>query len=176
MPPAIDESVKDRVRRLWFSGETRKDIAEECGVGAGTVTNIINEWKKGVDISEYEAIRELGVWCKKEGLTLGELASIYRRHNYIKKLGSNEEQIESLIANLLDGANSVPQEKIVDSGNQLFELSKSESISPTEVPAYVKKKIEEKNRLEEDIRKAGAILRDKNVDIQTIEEYKNQKA
>src|SRR5436309_6883787 len=98
--------------------------------------------------------------------------SIYRRHNYIQKLGVNEEEVESLIVNLLDGTKSVPQEKIVDLVNQLFELSKSESIPLTEVHAYVKKKMEQKNRLEEEIQKAAAILEQKNVDIQTIEEYK----
>ena len=43
MPPALDQSVKDRVRTLWFSGETRKKIAKECEIGAGSVTNIISE-------------------------------------------------------------------------------------------------------------------------------------
>jgi len=136
------------------------------------VTNIISELKKGVDDAEYEAIRELAVQLKKEGTTLAEFASIYRRHNFIKKLGSNEEQIESLIVKLLDGAKSVPDEKIVDLVNQLFKLSKCESIAPAEVPNYVKRKIEEKQRIQTEIQKAGAILKQKNVDIQTIEEYK----
>src|SRR5205823_14936696 len=117
-------------------------------------------------------MRELAVQLKKEGTTLAEFASIYRRHNYIKKLGANEDQIESLIVNLLNGANSVPNEKIVDLINQLFELSKSESITPAEVPNYVNRKIEEKQRIEAEIKKAGAILHDMNIDMQTIEQYK----
>ena len=123
MPPALDESVKDRVRRLWFSGVTRKNIAIECGIGSGSVTNIISELKKGVDDAEYEAIRELAVQLKKEGTTLAEFASIYRRHNFIKKLGANLDQIESLIGNLLKS--DMPPERIADVTNQLFELSKS---------------------------------------------------
>ena len=79
MPPALDESVKDRVRRLWFSGVTRKNIAIECGIGSGSVTNIISELKKGVDDAEYEAIRELAAQLKKEGLTIAEFISIYRK-------------------------------------------------------------------------------------------------
>ena len=170
MPPAIEESAKDRVRRLWFSGETRKNIATECGVGAGSVTNIINELTDGLEETDLECIRELAVQLKKEGTTLAEFVSIYRRHIFIKRLGANEEQIESLISNLLDGARSLPQEKIIDLANQLYEISKSESIPPTEVPAYVKQKIEEKAKLEEEIQKAGAILTQKNVDIKSVEE------
>ena len=70
-----------------------------------------------------KANRELAVWSKKEGLTLSELASMYRRQNYLKKSGANEDQIESLIVNLMNGAKCVPEEKIVDLVNQLFEIN-----------------------------------------------------
>jgi hypothetical protein len=76
-----------------------------------------------------------------------------------------------LIANLLD-AKSLPQEKILDLVNQLFEISESASVGPADVPNYVKRKIQEKQRIEEEIQKAPEILYYKNVDIQTIEEYK----
>ena len=56
--------------------------------------------------------------------------------------------------------------------NMLYELSESESIPLTEVPDYVKRRVEEKTKLDEEIQKAGAILTQMNVDIQTIEEYK----
>ena len=89
------------------------------------MTNIISELKNGLEESDLEWIRELAVQLKKEGTTLAEFACIRRCHNYIKKLGANEEQIESSIVNLLNGAKSVPQEKIVDLVKQLSELSKS---------------------------------------------------
>src|SRR5207249_6368877 len=38
--------------------------------------------------------------------------------------------------------------------------------------SFVKQKIEEKERLEEEIQNGGAILEGKNVDIQTVDEYK----
>src|SRR5207253_10797645 len=47
--------------------------------------------------------------------------------------------------------------------------------TPAEVPKYMKQRIEQKQRLEEEIQKAGAILEEKNVEIQTIEEYKKLK-
>jgi hypothetical protein len=171
MPPALDVTIKDRVRRLWISGETRKNIAEVCGIGAGSVSNIVNDWTEELDSLEYGEIRELAVQLKKEGLTFPELASLHRRHKYIRKLGANEDQIESLIVNLLDSAKSTTPEKIAEMTNQIFEIAKSESIAPADVPGYVKQKMEEKHRLEEEIQIAGAILEDKKIDIQTIEEY-----
>ena len=68
MPPALDESVKDRVRRLWFSGERRKNVASACAIGR-SVTNIIDECTKGLEASDLRWIRELAVQLKKEGTT-----------------------------------------------------------------------------------------------------------
>jgi hypothetical protein len=45
-----------------------------------------NEWKKGIKHSEYESIRELAVFSKKEGLNLSEMASRFRLYNYIRKM------------------------------------------------------------------------------------------
>jgi len=173
MPPALDQSVRDQVRKLWFSGETRKNIAAECQIGTGSVSNIVDVWTKGLDEADLEWIRELTVQLKKEGTTLAEFACIRRRQNFIKKLGASEEQIESLIVNLLDGTKSIPFEKTAEMMNMLYELSESESIPPTEVSAYVKRRVEEKTKLDEESQKAGAILAQKNVDIRTVEEYKN---
>jgi len=53
----LDESIRDRVRRLWFSGETRKNIAANCGIGAGSVTNIIDQLRRGVEGLDYEPLR-----------------------------------------------------------------------------------------------------------------------
>jgi hypothetical protein len=57
---------KNRVKKLWFSGETRKNIAAESGNGAGSVTNIVNEWKKDLESSDYDSIREMAVELKKK--------------------------------------------------------------------------------------------------------------
>jgi hypothetical protein len=172
MLPALEEYEKDRVWRMWLSGETRKNIAEICKVGAGSVTNIVNKQTKGLDSSEYGAIRDLAVQLKKEEMTFAELAAIHRRHNYINKLGSNEEEVEVLVANLLDKTRSIPIEKTADLVNQIFETSKSENIPPAEVPAYINRKIEEKARLDAEIQKSRAILNVKSVDVQNLNEYK----
>ena len=75
----------------------------------------------------------------------------------------------------MNGANSLPPEKIIDLTNQLFDIAKSESIPPAEVPDYIKQKLEEKQRLEEQIQEAGATLQSKNVDIETINEFNQLK-
>ena len=173
MPAAIDTRVKTQVIKQWLSGDSRDKIASDNNIGAGTVSNIINEWKKGVEDSEYETIRELAVFSKKQGLNLGEHASSVRLRNYIEKLGANQDQIESFIANL---ANSPEPEKLIDVANQVAHLSRSESIPLEDLEGHVKQKEEEKQRLEEEIKQTRAILESTNVEMETINEYKQLKA
>ena len=46
MPAAIDAQVKKQVVNQWIAGgDSRDRIAADNDIGAGTVTNIINEWK-----------------------------------------------------------------------------------------------------------------------------------
>jgi transposase len=48
MPAAIDPLIKKQVIKQYLSGDSRDRIAAGNGIGAGTVSNIVNEWKKGV--------------------------------------------------------------------------------------------------------------------------------
>jgi hypothetical protein len=43
MPAAINSQVKKRVINQWLSGDSRDRIAADDDIGAGTVSNIINE-------------------------------------------------------------------------------------------------------------------------------------
>ena len=46
MPAAIDPVIKKQVVNQWLSGDSRDRIAADIGIGAGTVSNIIDECKK----------------------------------------------------------------------------------------------------------------------------------
>jgi hypothetical protein len=110
---------------------------------------------------------------KKQGIGLNELAPFIRLYKYIKKLGADQDQIESFIANLAD---SPEPQKLIDVANQVTQLSRSESIPLEDLECHVKQKEEEKQMLEEEIRHRRAILESTNVEIQTINEYKQLEA
>src|SRR2546428_9445212 len=124
---------------------------------------------------EKRSLRELTVPLKKKEIGLNELAPFVRHYIYLKKLGADADQIESFIANCMNGENSLAPEKIIDLTTQLFDVSKSESIPPAEVPGRIKQKLEEKQRLEEQIQETGMLLQSKNGDIETINEYNQLK-
>jgi hypothetical protein len=62
-----------------MSGVCRDSIAADNSIAAGTVSNIIEEYKKGAQGSDYESVKELAIHCKKEGINLRDLLSVKGR-------------------------------------------------------------------------------------------------
>jgi hypothetical protein len=177
MPAAIDPIIKQRVIAQYLQGVSRDRIAADNGIGTGTVSNILDEWKKGVQDSDYESIRELSVFCKKQGITLNTLASCIRQNNYIQSLGANanESALESLIANLANYPDRDPA-NLIEAAAQI-----SESGIPLEkLEDHVKALMAEKETLQRDIDEGRAILDGVDQDVESrrklMEEYAQMKA
>jgi hypothetical protein len=169
MPAPINEVIKRRAVQQWLSGEARAKIAIDNNLGEGTVSSIINYFKIGLDAAEFDSARELALAAKKQGFNLSELASNFRLQNFIKESRASEDQIESFIANI--SSSDICPENVVQHVNQVFAVSKEESIPPHEVSSYIKQKLEDKQRIDEQIKQADAILQSKNVSIETINEH-----
>jgi hypothetical protein len=169
MPAPIDEIIKRRVVQQWLSGEARDKIAIDNNIGSGTVSSIVNNYKIGLDNSEFDSARELALQAKKQGLNLSDLASHFRLFNYLVKSGAAEEEVESFITNVNSGY--IPLGKAIELVNQIYEISKSESVPPDQLPDYVKQKLEEKQKIDEQIHQANAALQSKNVIVETINEH-----
>jgi hypothetical protein len=169
MPAPIDEIVKRRVVQQWLSGDARAKIAIDNNIGEGTVSGIVSEFKIGLDAAEFDAARELALAVKKEELTMSDLASHARLYNYLVKSGASENKIESFITKV--SSNDIPPEMVIELVYQLHEMSKSESIPLDQVSSYIKQKLEEKKKIDHDIKEADAILQSKNVSIEAINEH-----
>jgi hypothetical protein len=172
MPAAIDPIIKQRVISQYLQGVSRDTIAADNGIGTGTVSNIIDEWKKGVQDSDYESIRELSVFCKKQEVTLNTLASCIRLNNYIQSLGANvnESALESLIANLANYPDRDPQ-KLIEAAAEI-----SESGIPLEkLEDHLKALMAEKETLQREIDDGRAILEDVESRRKLVEEYAEMK-
>ena len=65
MPALINDQTRKQVFHQWISGDTRDKIAINNDIGEGTVSSIVNDWKRGLEDSEYESVRrswELHSW------------------------------------------------------------------------------------------------------------------
>jgi hypothetical protein len=151
MPAAIDPVIKKQVITQYLQGVSRDRIAADNGVGTGTVSNIIDEWKKGVRGSDYESVRDLAIHCKKEGVNLADFMSALRIKNYIKQIGGDEERVEQFIARC---ANSQGPQKLADVLDKIGHID----IPLEELEEHIKLKRAEKETLLHEINEARAII------------------
>jgi hypothetical protein len=92
-------------------------------------------------------------------LNLSDLAPYFRLYNFFRKSGAAEDKTESFIAHVSTG--DISPERVVEHVNQLYQISKEESIPLDNVSSYVNKKIEEKKNIEEELREADTCTRTK---------------
>jgi vacuolar-type H+-ATPase subunit I/STV1 len=169
MPSAIDELVKRRVIQQWLSGQSRDKIATDNNIGAGTVSTIVASYKVGLEELDFDSIRQLAVEANKQALSLRDLSSLIRLYNYFKESGATEEETESFIAKISNS--DVSPEKVIALVNQLYNVSKAESIPLDQVTGYIRRKLEDKQKIDEAIKEADTILQTKNVSIEAIDEH-----
>ena len=85
MPRYISPEQRSSVIEDWLDGETREDIAINHNTGSGTVYNIVQEWSNSLGIEKANALRELAIQLKKNGLTVSDCAKGFRMSMIFKK-------------------------------------------------------------------------------------------
>ncbi|MGB6528610.1 MAG: hypothetical protein WBF33_10925 [Candidatus Nitrosopolaris sp.] len=186
-------AIRKKVIAQYLAGYGRNQIARLNNIGEATVTDNLNRWKRGVDaaaadtsnsdsdpmtVTDYESIRELALYCKREGINISDLRTALRMKNYVTRLGNvSEEQIEPFIANLVSSPDPASLIKVA---GQIAQIS---DVPLSELEEKVKQKQTEKERLERDIseaerkkREAQATIDRVNVDRKLAEEYAQMKA
>jgi uncharacterized protein (UPF0335 family) len=169
MPAPIDEIVKRRVIQQWLAGEAREKITSDNDIGAGTVSIIVDDYKARLDNFDLDSFRELTLEARKRGISPSNLASFFRLYNFFKNSGAAEKDVESFITNINSGY--IPPGKAIELVNQIYEISRNESVPPDQLPDYIKQKLEEKQKIEEQIQEVDAILQTKNVKAKAINEH-----
>src|ERR1051325_10167928 len=169
MPAPIDEIVKRKVVQQWLAGETREKIITDNDISAGTVSIIVDEYKLGVDNFDLDSFTELTLEAKKRGLTSSDLTSFFRLYNFFQRSGAQENEVESFITNINSGY--ITPYKAIELINQIYEITKSQPVRPDQLPDYIKQKLEAKQKIDEEILQAGALLQTKNVKVKAINDY-----
>ena len=74
----LPDNYKSLVIQEWLKGEQRDKIAADNGLSAGSVTNIVNEWRTALGFPTADALRELGVTLRKLGIAAAQCALGWR--------------------------------------------------------------------------------------------------
>jgi outer membrane murein-binding lipoprotein Lpp len=183
MRQQVPTHIKEEVIRKWLSGEQRDKIASDISMGAGTVTNIISKWKEETGIPTADTLRILATEFKRLNINASQCAKGFKLLNIINNLGAQEEEnIESFLTQIykLCTSKNIPPETIVNISQQIVTLG--ETIPFSQIPEYMQQKIEEKHRLEQEIKtlretklsaqnECDEALRSSSITIDTLHEY-----
>ena len=77
MADRISHEIKTKVIRECLIGKSRNEIALETGLATGSVSNIISQWKKGLQDPQYQDVRELAVQSRRLEMSLTDCARIF---------------------------------------------------------------------------------------------------
>ena len=121
-------------------------------MGNGTVYNIVQEWSIEIGKQRADRLREIAIKLKQTGLTVIDCAKGLRMLMMLKKYEIEDNEIEERVIYFLkeiytkcQEAGLTPQ-KVFDYISDILKFSSEISIS--QIPPYLKKKIEEKEGLE----------------------------
>jgi len=95
MGAKIPRAIRIEVIRKWLQGESRDRISEEMGIGAGTVSGIIKEYKR--DDPDADLLREVALLIKHQGMDIHTFAPLVRLREVLKRqewtLGTTSSQV-----------------------------------------------------------------------------------
>lgn len=138
---------------LWIAGETRDTIANITKLSGGSVSTIVDEWKRKVGAHDAESVRELAIELRKKGIKLADLIPCIRLYNIIKNSGINEDAVNDFVTSIQTQAitKSITPETMVIYCEQVLRTVESQGILPSEIQAFLSEKSTQKEKLEKEI-------------------------
>lgn len=174
MSSKLPDHIKSLVIQQWLQGVQRDLIATNNGLSAGAVTNVVNEWRRGVGSAIIDDLRELGVTFRKVGITPAQCALGFRIAMMIAKLGvKKEDNLEPFILHVYNNCIDlgVSPDNVALHLKDLLEFSKNtnnndnNAVPLSQISDFIQQKTNEKKKLEQEIQ----TLKD---EIKTLNEQK----
>jgi predicted nucleic acid-binding Zn-ribbon protein len=160
MQGKLPDHIRSLVIKQWLEGMQRDLIAANNGLSAGGVTNIVNDFRRGLGSAVVDDLRELGVTFRKVGITPAQCALGFRvAMMIVAKLGVKEEELESFILDVYNRCIDLglSPDNIALHIKDLTEFSKTNGtnnnhILPlSQISEFIQQKADEKKKLEEEI-------------------------
>ena len=139
MGSATPYSIKVKVIKEWIQGLSRDKIGQNNGIGAGTVTSIIQQAK--TNIADIDLLRGLALKIKKENLDLNYFASTVRLKKVLDELELSEEKVESLLEeiNIHCFRKEIDCKEFVSKIDEVSKLVNNLEVSIYNIPSYIDK-------------------------------------
>jgi hypothetical protein len=155
MPLRIPGDIRTAVIRDWLNGKPRDAIARDNSLSAGSVSNIINDWRNDLTHPVADALRELGIMLRKSRITASECALGFRLASIIKELGVDEDTFRVFISEIYNHCKNIGLEPEYIAYNTKQILDLSGSIALSQLPDYIQEITNQKRKLEQNITTLG---------------------
>jgi hypothetical protein len=154
LPAKLPINIKSIVVQQWLQGKPRNDIAAENGISYGAVTNLVNDWRRGLGFAVADELRELAVTMKKIGISAAQCALGFRIATIMLNIGVKEDSIESFILDVYNRCKEIglSAESISFYLQDLLEFSTT-AVPLSKIPDFIKEKTDDKIELEQEIDK-----------------------
>jgi hypothetical protein len=179
MPARIPPQVREEVIQLWLKGVYRDQIALTCGIGTGTVSQIIMEYR-AVDVS-LDLQRELALELKTKNLSVESFASSIRLNRLLTNLHLPEDKLEAFIRNVdvycfKDG---LSHEVFIDRANDACNFASIRGVPIGKLAQSItgaKRELEAlKNETQVALERKAEAIRDANIILDAIRDYQRER-
>jgi hypothetical protein len=123
------------------SGLSHRNIAFIIGKSAGTVSNILQECRKG-GVTDIDLLRSVAVAMKKQGISLNDMAFSMRLRNMLNLLELPEEKVEKflLALSIYNYKNDIEDpEKFISEIEKVSECVASLDVSVFDIVDHIEK-------------------------------------
>jgi hypothetical protein len=151
---------KLKVVKLFLTGLSYDEIAEQTGISKGSVVNIINEFREGhlplpPGMAEYiDQLRTLVVDMLKSNTTVPALKNYVKLHAKLQEMGVAGEQLEQWldICQEVGSSKEVASNKFVQAALELAKATSGSGLSYADVIADYNAKLDAAKQLDKDIK------------------------
>ena len=149
---------KLKVVKLFLTGLSYDEIAQQSGIAKGSVVNIVNEFREGglpipPGMTEYiDELRSLLVDVKKSNTTVSALKNYVKLHAKLQDMGVGGEQLEQWLDICQNIASTeVSSNQFVQSALELAQFTSNSGLNYVDVIADYTVKLDASKQLDKDI-------------------------
>lgn len=160
MPRILDYKIKDSVIALICTGFSRDEIAEKLGIGKGTVSKFLEEFRTEIGDEQYNTIKESRMFLRKEKVSLEEAVSGANLLQYMQENGIKKDDVYLFFENLKEIKDVSNLQELLAESAKMLGISKKTGKSFLQVQEQYEKLFhvvsdlkEQTNALQTDIKK-----------------------
>ncbi|MDQ4073617.1 MAG: hypothetical protein M3162_04850 [Thermoproteota archaeon] len=176
MPRIIPPSIKIDVIRDYLKAVPRDKIAQDNGIGEGTVSSIVQRMKS--EIPDIYTLRNVAVMISRQVFNLAGLVSTTRLKKTLERLELPEEKVEEFLEKIFVYCykNNIEVHVFTSKINEILQISKGLDIPITSIPGFIKEKKEKMNYLDQQIKNKEqqfqSLYKEYGIDRRELQEYR----